>query len=161
MNAMAADEVEVRPAEDADRRSIALLFAAVAEERDGIAAEPPVDVEEMAAHWNIDGTVVAEADQVIVGEIHVDPSWMGFGEIGMMVAAGWRGRGVGTALLAAAVEQARAGGLHKLALRVFPHNGAAIALYRKFGFVEEGRLTKHIRRANGELWDLIEMGLLL
>ncbi len=36
-----------------------------------------------------------------------------------------------------------------------------VALYRKFGFVEEGRLTKHIRRADGELWDLIEMGLLL
>jgi len=46
-------------------------------------------------------------------------------------------------------------------LSVFPHNEAAIALYRKFGFLEEGRRTKHIRRANGELWDLIEMGLLL
>jgi putative acetyltransferase len=123
--------------------------------------EPPVDVEEMAANWNIGGTFVAEADQVIVGEIHIDRSWMGFGEIGMMVANGWRGRGVGTALVAAAIEQARARGLHKLALSVFPHNGAAISLYRKFGFVEEGRLTKHIRRANGELWDLIEMGLLL
>jgi putative acetyltransferase len=161
MDAVAADEIQVRPAEDADRRSVALLFAAVAEERDGIAAEPPVDVEEMAANWNIGGTFVAEADQVIVGEIHIDRSWMGFGEIGMMVANGWRGRGVGTALVAAAIEQARARGLHKLALSVFPHNGAAISLYRKFGFVEEGRLTKHIRRANGELWDLIEMGLLL
>jgi ribosomal protein S18 acetylase RimI-like enzyme len=161
IDAMAADEIEVRAAHDGDRRLIALLSAAVCEERDGIAAEPPVDVEEMAAHWNIYGTVVAEADQVIVGEIHVDPSWMGFGEIGMMVADGWRGCGVGTALVAAAIEQARARGLHKLALSVFPHNGAAIALYRKFGFVEEGRLTKHIRRANGDLWDLIEMGLLL
>lgn len=71
------------------------------------------------------------------------------------------GRGVGTAFVAAAIEQARARGLHKLALSVFPHNGAAIAVYRKFGFVEEGRLTKHIRRADGELWDLIQMGLLL
>lgn len=42
-----------------------------------------------------------------------------------------------------------------------PHNEAAIGLYRKFGFVEEGRLVKHMRRDNGELWDLIEMGLLL
>jgi hypothetical protein len=30
-----------------------------------------------------------------------------------------------------------------------------------FGFVEEGRRARHVRRANGELWDLIEMGLLL
>lgn len=55
---------------------------------------------------------------------------------------------------------AREQGLHKLTLSVFPHNDAAIALYRKFDFMEEGRRTRHIR-ANGELWDLIEMGLLL
>ncbi len=34
---------------------------------------------------------------------------------------------------------------HKLALSVFPHNDAAIALYRKFGFVEEGRLRSASR----------------
>jgi RimJ/RimL family protein N-acetyltransferase len=79
----------------------------------------------------------------------------------MAVARDWRGRGVGSALLAAAVDWAREQGLHKLSLSVFPHNEAAIALYRKFGFVEEGRRVKHIRRASGELWDTIEMGLLL
>ena len=158
---MAADGISVRPAEDGDRRSLAILLAAVAEERDGIAAEPPVDVDGLATSWNVDGTLVALSDGVIVGEVRIDPSWMGFGEIGMMVAADWRGRGVGTSLVAAAVEWARAHGLHKLALGVFPHNDAAIALYRKFGFVEEGRLVRHIRRADGELWDLIEMGLLL
>jgi ribosomal protein S18 acetylase RimI-like enzyme len=79
----------------------------------------------------------------------------------MAVARDWRGRGVGSALLAAAVDRAREQGLHKLSLSVFPHNEAAIALYRKFGFVEEGRRVKHIRRASGELWDTIEMGLLL
>lgn len=158
---MAADGISVRPAEDGDRRSLALLLAAVAEERDGIAAEPPIDVEELATSWKIDGTLVALSEGIIVGEINVDPSWMGFGEIGMMVAADRRGRGVGTALVAAAVEWARARGLHKLALSLFPHNDAAIALYRKFGFVEEGRLVQHLRRADGQLWDLIEMGLLL
>jgi hypothetical protein len=40
---VATHAVEIRQAEDADRRPMALLFAAVAEERDGIAAEPPVD----------------------------------------------------------------------------------------------------------------------
>src|SRR5712692_2251849 len=151
--------IVVRPAEEGDRRSLALLLAAVAEERDGIAAEPPLDTDRLAAVWKIDGTLVAMADGNLVGEIHVDPSWMGFGEIGIMVAAKWRGRGVGTALVAAAIEWARERGLHKLALSVFPHNNAAIALYRRFGFVEEGRLRRHVRRANGQLWDLIEMGL--
>lgn len=158
---MEAGDISVRPADDGDRRSLALLLAAVAEERDGIAAEPPIDVDKLAESWKIDGTLVALADDAIVGEIRVDPTWMGFGEIGMMVAADWRGRGAGKALVAAAIEWARGRGLHKLALSVFPHNRAAIALYRKFGFVEEGRLVRHVRRADGQLWDLIEMGLLL
>jgi ribosomal protein S18 acetylase RimI-like enzyme len=68
---------------------------------------------------------------------------------------------VGSALLEAAIERARSDGLHKLALDVFPHNTAAIALYRKFGFVEEGRRAKHYRRASGELWDSVVMGLVL
>lgn len=133
----------------------------MAEERDGIAAEPPIDVEKRAGNWNVDETLVAVAAGEIVGVLFVEESSFGFGEIGMLVARGWRGRGVGTALVAAAIEWAQARSLHKLTLSVFPHNEAAIALYRKFGFVEEGRRAKHIRRANGELWDLIEMGLML
>jgi ribosomal protein S18 acetylase RimI-like enzyme len=79
----------------------------------------------------------------------------------MAVDREWRGLGVGSALLAAAIEWARERGLHKLSLGVFAHNAAGIALYRKFGFVEEGRRLKHYRRASGELWDAIDMGLLL
>jgi RimJ/RimL family protein N-acetyltransferase len=156
-----ADPVSVRPAEEGDRRPLAVLFAAVAEERDGIATEPPVDVDALAARWELDGTLVAVAGEELVGELRVDASRFGFGELGMLVAADWRGRGVGSALVAASIEWARERGLHKLTLGVWPHNEAAIALYRKFGFVEEGRRASHIRRASGELWDVVEMGLLL
>jgi RimJ/RimL family protein N-acetyltransferase len=158
---VALEAFAVRPAEEGDRRPLAELFAAVAEERDGIAAEPPVDVDRRAASRDLERTFVAVAAGELVGELSLIESGFGFGEIGMMVAADWRGRGVGTALVAAAIEWARARGLHKLTLSVFPHNVAAIALYRKFGFVEEGRHVKHLRRANGELWDLVDMGLLL
>ena len=158
---MARPTVEIRPAVDDDRRPLAVLFADAAEERDGIATEPPVDVEARAASWHLDGTLVAVADGEIVGSLHVAPTNHGFGELGMVVARDWRGRGVGSALLAAAIDWARERGLHKLSLSVFPHNAAAIALYRKFGFVEEGRLVKQYRRKSGELWDAIEMGLLL
>jgi RimJ/RimL family protein N-acetyltransferase len=152
---------EIRLAEEADRRPLAVLFAAVAAERDGIATEPPVDVDLWATRWNLDGTFVAVAGEELVGSLHVEVSRFGFGELGMSVARAWRGRGVGSALLAAAIEWAREQGLHKLSLSVFPHNEAAIGLYRKHGFVEEGRRVKHYRRASGELWDSVEMGLLL
>jgi RimJ/RimL family protein N-acetyltransferase len=152
---------EIRAAREGDRLPLAQLFAAVAEERDGIATEPPFDIEAGAARMTLEGTLAAVADGEIIGSLHVQASRFGFGEIGMLVARDWRGRGVGSALVAAAIEWARERGLHKLSLSVFPHNAAAIALYRKVGFVEEGRRVKHFRRASGELWDAIEMGLLL
>jgi RimJ/RimL family protein N-acetyltransferase len=153
--------IEIRRAEEADRRQLALLFAAVAEERDGIAAEPPIDVDKWAADWRLDGCFVAVADGQVVASLQLFPSSFGYGELGMMVAREWRRRGVGSALVAAAIDAGRTQGLHKLTLSVFPHNDAAVALYRKFGFVEEGRRVKQMRRASGELWDLIDMGLLL
>jgi L-amino acid N-acyltransferase YncA len=153
----------VRAATEADARAMAELFAAVAAERSGIATEPPVDVEERAARFarTAGASVVAVADGQVVGIIHVEVSRHGFGDLGMLVHRDWRGRGVGSALLREAIVWARGQGLHKLCLEVFAHNEAAIALYRKAGFVEEGRRARQYRRASGELWDAIVMGLTL
>ena len=156
-------EFVVRPARAGDARAMAEVFAAVAAERDGIATEPPVDAQERAAVFALsaDGTIVAVAGDRVVGMIHIEASRHGFGEFGMLVDRDWRGRGVGSALVQAAVDRARGQGLHKLCLEVFTHNTAAIALYRKCGFTEEGRRVKQYRRASGELWDTIVMGRLL
>ena len=154
---------EVRPARRDDAREMAELLAAVAEERDGIATEPPVDVDARTHEFaeSAAGSLVAEADGAIIGMIRVGEGRFGVGELAMLVERGWRGRGVGSALVAAAIEAARSKGLHKLSLDVFAHNAAAIALYHKFGFVEEGRRVGQYRRSSGELWDSIVMGLLL
>jgi ribosomal protein S18 acetylase RimI-like enzyme len=151
----------IRPARDDDRRAMAEVLAAVAEERDAIGTEPPVDIEARAASWTLEGTFVAVAGSDLLGSLHVEPSRHGYGELGMAITREWRGRGVGSALMAAAIEWAREQGLHKLSLGVWPHNAPAIALYRKFGFVEEGRRVKQMRRQSGELWDVVDMGLLL
>ena len=156
-------EFVVRQAEPGDARAMAELFAAVAQERTGIATEPPVDVEERIALCarSAGESVVAVADDRIVGTLHVSVSRHGFGDIGMLVDQDWRGRGVGSALVQAAIDWACDQGLHKLSLEVFTHNAAAIALYRKAGFVEEGRRRKQYRRSSGELWDSIVMGRML
>jgi ribosomal protein S18 acetylase RimI-like enzyme len=155
--------VLVRPARRNEARRLAQLLAEIAAERDAITSEPPFDLNERTRAFaaSIDGTIVAAADDQIVGSLHIEQSRFGFGEIGMGVTRPWRGRGVGSLLMTAAIEKGRADGLHKLSLEVFPHNAAAIALYRKFEFVEEGRRSKHYRRASGELWDALVMGLLL
>jgi ribosomal protein S18 acetylase RimI-like enzyme len=153
----------VRPAQASDTRAMAELFAAVAAERTGIATEPPVDVGERAAQFarTLAGSVVAVAGGQVIGLLHVEASRHGFGDVGMLVDRGWRGRGVGSALVQAAIAAAREAGLHKLSLEVFAHNTAAIALYRRCGFVPEGRRVGQYRRASGELWDTIVMGLAL
>ena len=151
----------MRPGRADDGRAMAELFAAVAQERDGIATEPPVDVEQRSVQFAASSaaSVVAVADGRIIGTLHVEVSRFGFGELGMLVDRGHRGRGVGSALLRAAIDRARGQGLHKLCLEVFAHNAAAIAMYRKAGFAEEGRRVRQYRRASGELWDSIVMGL--
>jgi RimJ/RimL family protein N-acetyltransferase len=144
---------------------MAELFAAVAAERTGIATEPPVGIEERTVTFTAGmahaGTFVAVAADRIIGLIRVKPSQHGFGDLAMLVDRDWRGRGVGSALVRAAIDWARGQGLHKLCLEVFVHNEAGIALYRKCGFVEEGRRPRQYRRASGELWDALVMGLLL
>jgi RimJ/RimL family protein N-acetyltransferase len=153
----------IRQARPVDARAMAKLFAAVAAEGDGVASEPPIDLDERSASFESRAaeSLVAEAAGSIVGMLHIDTSRFGFGELGMLVDRSWRARGVGSALLHAAIVWARGLGLHKLSLEVFPSNDAALALYRKLGFVEEGRRVKQYRRANGELWDSLVMGLLL
>jgi diaminopimelate decarboxylase len=69
--------------------------------------------------------------------------------LALVVADDRRGQGLGTALLAEAVRWARGVGVGKLVLSVYPSNRHAIALYRKFGFVEEGRLSGQSRKPYG------------
>lgn len=54
-------------------------------------------------------------------------------------------RGVATSLLQSAENWCRANGKRKLALRVLSTNPGAEALYRKLGYVEEGRLLREFQ----------------
>ncbi len=160
-------EVVVRPVREEDLDAVVDLIAAVAAEGRWIATEAPVDRERrrrvLAEGLARERTLLllAEAGGRPVGQLSMDVEGFGVADLGMMVADGWRGRGVGSALLRAGLEWARQSGAHKVGLQVWPHNQAAIALYEKFGFQREGVLRRHYRRRNGELWDAVVMGLLL
>jgi putative acetyltransferase len=67
--------------------------------------------------------------------------------IGMAVHDDFQGKGVGTALLAAAIELAeRWLGVHRIELDVYTDNEPALRLYRRFGFVVEGTLRRFALR---------------
>jgi len=90
--------------------------------------------------------LVAEAGGRVLGYIRVRPvtglreNAHVLGIAGLAVDPGSRGRGVATALLAAAERFARARGGSKLSLRVLSTNEPALRLYERAGFRREGTL---------------------
>jgi len=160
-------DVQIRSATEDDIQEIIDLLETVAAEGRWIATEPPVDRERRAVGMlatlrRDDALMLVATDQgAIVGEIVLYPGWPGVYELAMLVGRGHRGKGVGSTLIKAGIEWANSMRAHKVSLEVFPWNASAIALYTKFGFVHEGFLRRHLRRLNGEQWDVIAMGLLL
>ncbi len=159
-------DVTIRPSREDDFEAWFALFEAVASEGRWIGAEAPMDREWASGSFRraLDDehavTLLAEADGQLVGIVGISVA-RGVAELGMLVRDGYRGRGIGAALLSACVDWCRTHRAHKIALQVWPHNTAAIALYERHGFVHEGRLVRHWRRRNGELWDAVCMGLVL
>ena len=158
----------MRPALSEDFGRWIDLYEAVAAEGKWIGGEAPVDREmmrhrfdERLAQSGGRATIfVAEADREMIGHLGIEER-RGVADLGMLVAVAWRGCGVGSALMKEALRWAGEEGAHKVVLQVWPHNQAALTLYRRFGFVEEGRLRRHYRRRGGELWDAVLMGIVL
>jgi putative acetyltransferase len=72
------------------------------------------------------------------------------------VIAGWRGLGVGRALMATPLTACPARGFSRIELEVYAHNTRAIDLYTSMGFVEEGR-KRGARILDGNPQDLVLM----
>ena len=103
-------------------------------------------------------SLVACVEDKVVGSLglHTSPTrWRmrHVGSIGMAVRDDWQGRGVGTALMEAALDLADNWlNLTRIELRVYTDNAAAIALYEKFGFEVEGT-HRRLAFRNGEYVD--------
>jgi RimJ/RimL family protein N-acetyltransferase len=151
-------------AEDLDK--VFELANAVVGEDKWLGAQPPLDRATTFARWTSDlqdpdaARFLVEGGGRIVGSasVHLEG---GRADLGLQVAELHRGQGVGSALMQAIVGWAQAREAHKITLQVWPHNHGARRLYERFGFVAEGRLQRHYRRRNGELWDAIVMGRVL
>ncbi len=106
--------------------------------------------------------LVAIVDELLVGDLGLwlepNPRRRHVAGIGMGVRDDWAGRGVGSALLGAAVDLADNWlNLQRLELTVYSDNAAAIALYHKFGFEQEGCSPAYGFR-EGRFVDALHMG---
>ncbi len=161
-----ASAVLVRAAEAGDFDTWLVLFEAVAAEGLWMGSEAPLDPVargEFFDHCLSSSEAIvllAEDGGRLVGAVNV-PVGRGRADLGMFVTRDHRGVGVGSALVEAALDWARAAGAHKVSLGVWPHNHAARGLYAKYGFVTEGTRRRHAHRRNGQLWDVVAMGLVL
>ena len=151
--------VEIRPARPGDARSYLSMWSGVVEERRWVRTETvrhSVRRYRRMFRESVSGDharLVAVASGAVVGNLSIErlqhPVNRHVATLGMAVDGPWRGKGVGTALLSAGLRWARFEGVEKISLEVYPGNTAAIALYRKFGFVEEGRLHRQSRKSYG------------
>jgi RimJ/RimL family protein N-acetyltransferase len=163
-----AEAATLRPAATEDLDELVQDIWDVAAEGRWIGTEIPFDLDARRIHLDalLSGTsstvLVADTSASggprVVGHISIDIRPYGVADIGMLIVAGWRGLGLGTRMLDAAIEWASTAGAHKMFLEAWPHNTSALELYRRSGFVEEGRKRRHYRRQNGELWDAVLMG---
>lgn len=141
-------EVDVARAAVADAARLrALRLRALRADPDAFWAVAAEEEDRPDAHWRErlgeDGvaTFLARRGQdvglVVVRAHHDVPGDAGL--YAMWVAPECRSLGVATALMAAAVEWARAAGYPAVRLEVADHNTAAIGLYARFGFRPTGR----------------------
>jgi RimJ/RimL family protein N-acetyltransferase len=161
--------VIVRTASTEEDLAAALdVFTDVAAEGVWIGTEAPVERESRMGKWiesflGGGGSVmfVVEAEAGIAGAAVLrlqGACGSGLYELGMWIGSEHRGRGAGSELVEACIKWAEQQGAHKISLQVWPHNEPARALYRKYGFDEEGYLKRHWRRRSGEIWDSVVMG---
>jgi len=153
----------IRDATESDFEALLALFDEVAAERIYIGTQPGFDRELYRSGWS---DALVDPDRLllvaIVGDAPVgtlgirERRDLGAG-IGMLVSSDYRKVGIGSALLDAAFAWARGRGFEELTLSVFPHNLAALALYRSAGFVEVERIERAVTRQSGEVWGIIRM----
>jgi diaminopimelate decarboxylase len=157
-DAAAPPGVEIRPGRPSDVGGLMSMLADVAAEKRFIRMETLGGSRRLwkarlrNAWTDRTASLVATAGGRLIGNLGIQREGglnSHVASFGMSVEQAWRGQGVGAALLAEALRWARSVGVEKVTLSVYQHNTRAIALYRKFGFIDEGRLSGQSKKSYG------------
>ncbi len=149
--------LSLRPRRQGDATALHRLLSQDGVQRSGSVLDPLTSLEEVEAFLEFQGPgkfeVVATIRETIAGYAALYPLGGRQSHVGyFMLAVDERvqRRGIGTALLGSVVETAwTLIGLRRIQLTVFADNAPAIALYRRFGFAVEGRLSCFARTDDG------------
>ena len=154
------DGMTIRVAVPGDARAFLEFWSAIVAEGRYVRSEtvrhpPRVYRSRFRRGWTErEAQVLALDGDRVVGHLYVQreehPATRHVATLGVAVSASHRGHGIGSTLMSECIRWARGVGVEKVLLSVYPHNTAAIALYRKFGFVEEGRLARQSRKSYGD-----------
>ena len=112
-----------------------------------------------AAHLSFARFVARTADDEVAGWAALSPVsarsvYAGVAEVSVYVGAGFRGRGLGRALLSALVRESEVEGIWTLQASIFPENRASVALHKACGFREVGR-RERVGRLRGRWRDTV------
>lgn len=129
----------IRPMTPEDWTSVEAIY------REGIAtghatfeAEPPSWEAFDAGKLNVGRLVAVDGNRLLgwaaLSPVSTRPVYRGVVEHSVYIAAAARGRGVGTALLAALISAADDAGLWTIQSSIFPENTASLALHDRAGF---------------------------
>ncbi len=137
----------IRPASESDGEAIWAIFHAVVAAGDTYTFAPDTPREEALAYWfqRRARIFVAESASRILGFYQLKPNQVGLGDhvanAGFMVASAARGQGVGRALAAHCLAEARAAEFRAMQFNfVVSTNTSAVALWQDLGFEIIGTL---------------------
>ncbi|MEQ5839103.1 GNAT family N-acetyltransferase [Paraburkholderia acidicola] len=165
--AATGSRVTVRACEPQDMAAVAAIFSQPGVRRDTLSlgyrsAEAMTAL--LGSFPSGSTSICAELDGRVVGHGALRayrPTCAHGADLSIAVDDAYCRRGVGSALMRALIDCAdHSLGLRRLELMVFADNAAAIALYRKFDFVDEGR-SRGYAMQDGVLVDALHMARLV
>ena len=153
----------IRPATAADHDAIWSIFHEVVASADTYAYAPDTPREEALRFW-VElprATYVAEEAEEVLGTYFIKTNQPGLGDhvcnAGYMVAAKWRGRGIGRALCEHSLEEARRLGYRAMQYNLVVASNPAVRLWERMGFETVGRLPGAFRLKGHEYVDALVM----
>jgi L-amino acid N-acyltransferase len=148
--------VQIVPADESDLEGITAIYNDVIARSTAIFSDDPVSIENRRA-WLAERQargfpvlVARERGEVLgfgsFGDFRPWPGYRTTVEHSVHVSAAHRRRGIGALLVGALIDEARALGMHAMIAGVVSTNEASLALHRRLGFVEVGRLPEIARK---------------